>query len=166
MAHFEVHDDRRILKFEGEEIGFSSSEKPGSGRWIEFTLYKTAGDGQYVLSRVGVSNVYHTPECRVAKGRIEPAPWGALGPDAVPCYRVPGATGGCRPDPSEFPMVCPEEDRTWARAYRTTAALMDALMKEDEDGNHYMTAVARRLVQEAAARDPELVGAYQVETIT
>lgn len=163
----EVHDDRRILRFEGEEIGFSTSERPGAGRWIEFTLYKTAGDGQYVLSRVGVSNVYHEPECRLAvRGRLEAVPRSALEPDAVPCDRVPGVADGCSPGRSGLPLVCPEPDKTWARAYRTVEALFAGLMKHDQQGGLYMTAVARRLLEDASGRDREIAGLYQVETIT
>lgn len=163
----EVHDDQRILRFDGEEIGFSSSRRSDSSRWIEFSLYKTHGDGQYVLSRIGVSTVYHTPDCRFSKrGHIEPVTWDTLEKDAVPCYMVQGSGEGCRPDPEEFPLVCPEEDKTWARVFKTPEALLNGLMKSDRQGNLYMTGVARRLLASAGENDPAVAGAYQVQTIT
>jgi hypothetical protein len=157
----EVHDDRRVLEFEGSEIGFSSSERPGVGRWIEFTLYKTAGDGQYVLSRVGVSNVYHAPECYVAtRGGIIPEPVSVLEADAEPCEK-------CRPQERELPLVARERDKTWARVCKTPEALYSALLKPDpQDGSLRMTAVARRLLEDASRTDAELAALRQVETIT
>jgi hypothetical protein len=156
----EVNDGPRILKFEGRELGFSSSERPGADRWIEFTLYKTSGDGQYVLSRVGVSNLYHTPECRFTRrGYLPEVPRAEGEKDRVAC-------GECRPDRAEFPLVCPEVDKTWARVYKTPEALLKGLLKPDRDGGLYLTSVARRLIEDASESDRELAGAYQVETVT
>lgn len=156
----EVHDDRRILRFEGEEIGFSTSERPGADRWIEFTLYKTSGDGQYVLSRVGVSNIFHDPACKVAEnGHLIPVPAVSVEADMIPCRE-------CRPSRDDLPMLCPEVDKTWARNYRSVGALFNGLMKPDRQGSLYMTTVARRLLEDAARKDPEISGLYQVETIT
>lgn len=164
---YRVYDGPRILEFEGEEIGFSTSERPGAGRWIEFTLYRTAGEGRYVLSRVGVSNVYHVPGCHIAeRGNIEPSPWRDLPEDAVPCWRVKGAVDPCRPDPEEFPLVSIEPDKTWARDYGDPAGVLRALMKPDKNGGElYLTAVARRVLEDAARRDPAIAGAFQVQTI-
>lgn len=162
-----VNDGPRILQFEGEEIGFSTSERPGAARWIEFTLYKTAGDGQYVLSRVGPSNVYHTPGCRFStRKHLEPVPWSALAEGAVPCHRVPDVIDGCRPVEDEFPLVCIEDDETWARVYQTPDQVLQGLMKHDKRGGLYLTAVARRLLEDASNRDPGIAGAFQVQTVT
>ena len=163
----EVRDDQRILRFEGEELGYSSSRRDDSARWIEFTLYKTNGDGQYVLSRIGVSRVYHTPDCRFSRrGHIEPVTADNLEPDAVPCHLVPSVIDGCRPDEEDFPLVCPEEDKTWARVFKTPEALLSGLMKHDRNGNFYLTGVARRLLAAAGEKDPAVAGAHQVQTIT
>lgn len=163
----EVRDDQRILRFDGVELGFSSSRRRDSPRWIEFTLYKTNGDGQYVLSRIGVSRVYHTPDCRFStKSHIEPVSKDVLEEDAVPCHEVPGTENGCRPDEDDFPLVCPEEDKTWARVFKTPEALFDGLMKHDRHGNLYMTGVARRLLAVASEKDPAVAPAEQVQTIT
>lgn len=157
----EVHDGITVYQFDGEEIAFSSSERPDVDRWIEFTLYKTQGDGQYVLSRVGVSNIYHSPDCRVAvQGKIDPAPWSELDPEAVGCRE-------CEPDRNEPPMVCPERDKTWGRVYKTPQELYNGLMKPDKaTGALYMTAVARKLLEQAAQRDPSVKSLSLVQKVT
>ena len=63
---FEVKDGDRTLQFHGHYLGSSTSWRRGSTRWIEFDLYKTDG-GMYVLSRVGVSLVYHGAACSIVK---------------------------------------------------------------------------------------------------
>lgn len=157
----EVKDGPRVLRFDGEELGFSTSERPGADRWIEFTLYKTSGDGQYVLSRVGVSNLYHSPECRIARrGYLPERPVSELDQGMVPCRE-------CRPSLADFPIVCVEQDKTWARVYQTPEAVLRGLMKPDKDsGSLYLTAVARRLLEDASESDRDLAGAFQVETVT
>lgn len=162
----EVKDGPRILRFEGKEIGHSSSERPGAGRWIEFTLYKTDG-GQYVLSRIGASDVYHAPDCRfVRRGSIEPVPRSALSESAIPCHQVHKVTDPCFPDQDNFPLVCPEEDKTWARAFRRPEDVMKGLLKPDQNGGDlYLTAVARRLLESAAKKDSAIAGIYEVQTV-
>ena len=156
----EVKDGPRILKFDGEEIGFSTSERPGADRWIEFTLYKTSGDGKYILARVGVSNLFHTPECRVARrGYLPEAPRSGLAEGRVPCQE-------CRPDQTDFPIVCIEQDKTWARVFNVPEAVLGGLMKHDEFGDQYLTAVARRLIEDASEADDGIATAYRVETVT
>ena len=59
---YEVRDNKRTLKFDGVLLAFSTSFRPGVKRWIEFALYKTDG-GNYVLSRVGETHLFHDPEC-------------------------------------------------------------------------------------------------------
>ena len=55
---FEVKDSARTLQFSGKLLSESSSWRRDSTRWIEFALYKT-DNGSYVLSRIGVSIIYH-----------------------------------------------------------------------------------------------------------
>jgi len=59
---FEVKDSSRTLQFNGILLSKSSSWRKGSVRWIEFALYKTE-NGSYVLSRIGVSLIYHGAAC-------------------------------------------------------------------------------------------------------
>ncbi len=63
---FEVKDSARTLQFNGRLLSESSSWRRGSTRWIEFELYKTE-NGSYILSRVGVSVIFHGAACPLVK---------------------------------------------------------------------------------------------------
>ena len=63
---FEVKDSARTLQFNGKLLSESSSWRRDSTRWIEFALYKT-DNGSYVLSRIGVSIIYHGAACPLVK---------------------------------------------------------------------------------------------------
>lgn len=157
----EVEDGARILRFPGRELGFSSSKRPGVDRWIEFTLYQTipaegsTEPSKYVLSRIGVSNVYHHPSCETARrAGLREFPKSRLTEvelrEIAPCPR-------CRPDQDlAFPLVCLEEDKAWARIFRTPEEVLRALTKTDEQGNRYLTRVAKTLLTRAAFKAPEL----------
>ena len=60
---FEVKDGSRTLQFKGRLLAESSSWRRGSTRWIEFALYRTE-NGSYVLSRIGVSLIFHGDETK------------------------------------------------------------------------------------------------------
>ena len=62
----EINDGSRTLQFSGALLGKSSSKRSDSTRWIEFELYRT-DNGSYILSRVGVSIMYHTAACTLAR---------------------------------------------------------------------------------------------------
>lgn len=155
-----VMDGQRILQFEGSEIGFSSSKRRGAVRWIEFTLYKTDEEHQYILSRVGFSKLYHLPECEIAeRSRLDESPRAELEDEDSPCDI-------CRPDQSEFPFVSFEKEKHWARVCKTPTDVIEALMKVDiKSNNKYMTAVARRLLEDAGTVDDALYAAQNIETI-
>lgn len=154
---YTVRDGARTLKFEGEKLAFSSSERPGSFRWIEFTLYKTEG-GSYVLYRVGVSLVFHSSVCHLVKkyGLHEETPFNLV-QDAAPCEE-------CTPSHSE-PLVYPEQFRYWTLVSKDADAVLDALYKSGEFGERYLTRVARQLIETAADNDVDLDRAYRVEFV-
>jgi hypothetical protein len=155
----QVKDGSRLLQFEGSLIGTSTSWHRNSTRWVEFKLYRTAAEGRYVLTRVGMSLLYHLPECAVVqRNNLHETPRLELDPDAVPCDL-------CRPDALNIPVVCPERPRHWAQVCDTPQAVIDALTKYDEANNRYLTFVAQRLLEKASEADPELSSAYRVETI-
>lgn len=155
-----VMDGQRILQFEGSQIGFSTSKRRGAVRWIEFTLYRTDEEHQYILSRVGFSKLYHLPECEIAeRSRLDESPRGELEPDDSPCEL-------CKPEQSNFPFVSFEKEKHWARVCKTPVDVIEALMKVDiRSNNKYMTAVARRLLEDAGQTDDALYEAQNVETI-
>ncbi len=156
-----VRDGQRILQFDGQEIGFSTSKRKNAERWIEFTLYKTSEGGQYVLSRVGFSKFYHLPECEIAeRSKLDESPRAEIEEG----YDMPCAA--CRPDKSDFPFVSFEREKHWARVYASAEDVIDGLMKADiKSGNRYMTAVARRLLEDAGSVDDALYESINVETV-
>lgn len=64
-----VRDGSRLLRFHGQRLAFSSSERPGVQRWSELTLYQTA-TGEYLIQKVGRSTVAHSPECHYVTHRM------------------------------------------------------------------------------------------------
>lgn len=154
---FQVQDGSRILQFNGKVLGESSSWRKGSTRWIEFSLYKTES-GSYVLSRVGVSLVYHGAACALVKryGLSEASP-STLSKDAIPCEEC---------DPStDLPLIFPEKDRTWAQVSDDPEAVLEALYKYDQGGARYLTNVAKRLLEEASKLDKKIQDIYKIEMI-
>lgn len=155
----QVRDGSRILQFEGRSIGSSTSWRHGSHRWVEFSLYRTDETGVYILSRIGVSMLYHTTDCEVvARNKLREEPAVDLDPGAVPCPQ-------CRPDLVDFPMVCPERARHWAQVCDDAVSVLESLMKYDETGSRYLTFVAKRLLENASDADPDIASVYQVQTI-
>jgi hypothetical protein len=154
---YEVRDGSRTLKFSGSILGTSSSWRKGSTRWIEFSLYKT-DSGSYVLSRVGVSLVFHGAACPLVKryalveGTTE-----SLSSDSVPCDE-------CQPS-LELPVVFPEKYRNWAQVSDDPEAVLEALYKYDTGGARYLTNVAQRLLEEASEADSRIESVYRVEMI-
>ncbi len=156
-----VKDAHRILEFDGEEIGFSTSHKTGNLRWIEFRLYKTETNKQYILSRIGYSKFYHVPDCEIAeRSHLDESPRGQITDDDYPCMT-------CRPDLSSMnPFVSFEREIYWARVYATPEKLIDGLMRTDrETGNRYMTTVARELLADAQQVDDNLLDLRPTEHV-
>jgi hypothetical protein len=154
---YEVKDGSRTLKFSGKVLGQSSSWRKGSTRWIEFSLYKTE-NGSYVLSRVGVSLIYHGAACPLVKryGLIE-ASTESLREDAISCEE-------CGPN-NTLPIIFPEKYRHWAQVSDDPEAVLEALYKYDTGGARYLTNVAQRLLEEAAGIDEKIESVYRVEMI-
>ena len=155
---YEVKDGSRTLQFNGRLLGKSSSWRRGSTRWIEFELYQTE-NGSYVLSRIGVSLVYHGSVCPLVKryGLVEVSPKD-ISKDSIPCEE-------CGPVRSELPIVFPERNRTWAQVSDDPDAVLEALYKYDDGGARYLTKVAQRLLEEASKQDSRIELGYRVEII-
>lgn len=153
----EVQDGSRILKFNGKLLGKSSSWRRGSTRWIEFELYRTE-NGSYVLSRVGVSVIYHAASCPLVKryGLLEVSV-DDLRNDVTPCEE-------CKPS-FEAAMVFPEKYRYWAQVSEDPNAVLEALYKYDNGGARYLTHVAQRLLEEASDVDKGIESVYRIELI-
>lgn len=154
---FEVKDGSRTLQFNGRLLSESSSWRRGSTRWIEFFLYRTE-NGSYILSRVGVSIVYHGAACPLVKryGLVEEASE-VLREDSLSC-EICGPT-------RNLPVVFPEKYRYWAQVSEDAKPVLDALYKYDQGGARYLTNVAQRLLEKAAENDESIDAIYRVEMI-
>lgn len=154
---FEVKDGARTLQFNGTLLGKSSSWRKGSTRWIEFELYQTES-GSYILSRIGVSLVFHGAACSlVKKYGLNESSFDRLEPEAIPCAEC---------DPSEeVELVFPEKYRHWAQISDKPEAVLDALYKYDDNGARYLTEVAKRLLQEVSKVDNGMAAVYNIEIV-
>lgn len=154
---YEVKDGSRTLQFEGTLLGESSSFRRDSTRWIEFKLYKTTS-GSYILSRIGVSMVYHGASCPlVRKYSLTEVSFDKLSDDAIVCEQ-------CDPDDS-VDLVFPEKHRYWAQVSEEPTAVLDALYKYDDGGARYLTNVAQRLLEDASNSDTGIESVYKIEVI-
>lgn len=157
MMMYSVKDGDRELQFNGTLLAKSTSARRGAYRWIEFELYKTES-GSYILSRVGVSLIFHGAACSlVSKYKLNESPIYELKRNAIPCEE-------CQPDDS-LDLVFPEKYRYWAQVSDQPDAVLDALYKYDDNGAYYLTSVAQRLLQEAAKVDKDIANVYNVEVI-
>lgn len=155
---YSVRDGDRVLQFNGSLLAKSTSERRDAFRWIEFELYKTES-GSYILSRVGVSLIFHGAACpMVKKYKLAETPSADLSHKAVPC-------ADCSPDFS-LDLIFPEKYRHWAMVTTDPSAILDSLYKYDEEtDNFYLTSVAQRLLSQAAKVDSGISDVYTVEII-
>lgn len=155
---YQVQDGSRSYQFDGTKLGHATSARTGATRWVEFTLYRTKA-GSYILSRVGHTIVYHDPRCPTAtKTGLAAIPSVTLSDDYVPCM-------DCRPSLSALDEVCPEAVRHRATISDGPEGILEVLYRFDEAGVRYLTSVAARLLEQAAAADPEIAEAYRTQTI-
>jgi hypothetical protein len=153
----DVKDGSRTLQFNGELLGESSSFRRGSTRWIEFKLYKTES-GSYILSRVGVSLIYHGAACPlVKKYGLQESAFSDIPTNAIPCEECYPADGA--------ELVFPEKHRYWAQVSEEPDAVLDALYKFDQGGARYLTNVAQRLLETASEKDSAIEAIYRIEMI-
>lgn len=153
----EVRDGSRTLQFNGTLLGASTSYRRGSTRWIEFELYRTE-NGSYILSRIGMSIVYHGAACPLVKRYgLQDSPYSDLKSDSIPCEE-------CAPDES-LDLIFPEKHRYWAQVSEEPTAVLDSLYKYDDGGARYLTNVAQRLLEAASKLDAEIAQIYKIEII-
>jgi hypothetical protein len=152
-----VKDGARTLQFNGVLLGKSSSWRKDSTRWIEFELYKTES-GSYVLSRIGVSLIYHGAACPLVKRYgLQEVSSTEIATNATSCEQCNASL--------EADLVFPEKHRYWAQVSEEAAAVLDALYKYDAGGARYLTNVAQRLLEESAKIDTNIAEIYRFEVI-
>src|SRR5690606_16995614 len=153
-----VQDGSRNLKFEGTLLAHSSSRTRNKPRWIEFSLYRTT-KGHYVLSRVGVSLVFHHGTCpTVKRNDLDPLPSEVIADNKIPCY-------DCQPNLEIDELVYPETERKWAQVSDSAQGVVSSLMQTDANNTVYLTEVARSLLQKAAEKDSQIADAFYTEWI-
>lgn len=157
---FRVFDSTRTLQFEGVHLSHSSSRTEGSTRWIEFDLYRTES-GQYVLSRIGVSTIYHMRFCRlVEQYGLHAAPAATLTEESRPCEK-------CTPViVADNDVIFPETERPWAQVCPTGESVMRAVQRRDDQGGLYFTRVARHLLEEASQHDAVIDQQYHTQIVS
>lgn len=158
---FKVNDGERVLQFKGRYLGFASTENRGGDRWIEFTIYRTAGSGKYVLTRVGRSIRFHLPDCYALENQdsIKPVPIATMPESARSCMK-------CMPDGDDHlednDLVYQEQTRNWASVFDTANDLIRGLMQLSDNGTYFLTNVAKEAIEVAAGNDKTLSDAYYV----
>lgn len=157
----EVKDGNRRLVFHGQRIAQSSSKTNRSkGRWIEFELYIT-DNGGYVLSRVGQTRFVHSTDCSISeRNGLDVMSIDVVG-SLQGLYQCPE----CSIDVQRDQEFCPEVPRHWAMKFFAAEDVVDALHKQDDNGNMYLTNVARDLLEDASEYDSEIARVYYNDTI-
>lgn len=142
----------QVYRFTGTMLSSSESKRPGVHRWIAFALYRTSG-GAYILSRIGHSLLYHSPDCAVVeRNKLQIAPMARGG---IPCELC---------EPSMDAPICPETPRYWAGIFQSAPQVLEALWRSNGQ-TKYVTNVAARLVEQAAIADAELAMAWTEQRI-
>lgn len=158
MTH-QVRDGSRLIMFEGELLGFSSSEREGVSRWTEMSVYLTDG-GSYVLEKVGRSLVCHMPECPDV--------------DTLPRFQEqhPGDDPDygyvfheeCVPEVYDFTRLLIEENRYWAMITKKPIEILEALERR-RDGIRTLPRIGMELLEKVSATHPEFGDFWRTEHI-
>lgn len=161
----EVKNGGRKVSFTGRLLSRVTSERAHAPRWTTMELYRTTR-GLYVVHRVGVSKVYHTPDCELAQ--VNRLPYGHELPDGQPSkekLQNMASCSECRPsitDPASDLRF--ERERHWSGIAETPEAAIDMLHRND-NGQRSLPWIAANLLNEAAIHDRELANAYETERI-
>lgn len=148
-SEYSIRDRVRTYKVYGTILAESSSQEYDKARWVEFKLFKTQKN-QYVLSRIGVSVLYHAGHCRiVSRNKLSAVDGNILESFYIPCSK-------CQPTIFDEDGVYPETNRYFALVSETARGILAALMQKDDNGIMYLTDVAQDLLQEAAEKDQEI----------
>lgn len=153
-----VRDRDQKFQFTGILLAQSSSRVGNRPRWVEFKLYRTP-KGVYVLSRVGISLLFHTAECEVvSRNHLSPA-----AEQDVPAAYV--ACPDCRPQRITTDEIFPETPRYWVLHTDNPQKIVDNCKKYDKDGIGYLTHVASRLLVAASRVDANIDEVFSVVEI-
>lgn len=142
--NYTVQYRKSVWHFEGRLLSEASSREPHKPRWIEFKLFKTS-NGNYILSRVGMSVLYHSKTCKTSsRNNLKKVERHELPEGSLPCLEC-GA--------SEAAEVFPETHRYFALRTTTAKGVLAALIQYDDNNSEYLTNVAVDLLTDAAVLD-------------
>lgn len=156
---YEIKSDDRTYQFNGVILAESSSKSSYSkDRWVEFTIYKTP-KGQYVVSRIGMSVVYHVSGCEsIEHHSLYESDRSTLSTSSVPCTK-------CNAGKSKATEVYPEVDRSYVMECSDPQGVIEFLHKKDKNGVKYLTNVAKDALEDASDVDDEFSKAYYTRYI-
>lgn len=155
----QVRDGSRLITFEGERLGYISSQRDGHPRWTEMSIYRTDG-GSYVLEKVGRSVVTHMPGCPGIIGKIPRFQQAHPGDDPDEGYEY----HDCVPDEYDFTRLLVEEDRFWATIATEPSDIVDALYRR-RGGIRHLPRIGLDLLDIVSAVEPRFEPAVRVEHI-
>lgn len=140
-------------------LGHSSSKNSRvKDRWVEFTIYKTP-KGQYVVSRIGMSVVYHAEGCKsISKHGLSAIDGDTLTSANIPC-------SDCNPKPTPENKVYPEVSRPFVLVCNSPHGVIKFMHKIDDFGVEYLTNVAKDALEDAADMDEDMYAAYYTNYI-
>lgn len=158
-----VMDGGREIRFTGSLIAFASSERPFAPRFTEFRLYRTS-KAMYVVSRVGVSRVFHDSECPQAHSHR--LPYGNDLTTIPPIIQMSPCTI-CKPSRTTDPRGLRfERERPWAGVADNAKGVVQLLTQNATHGSvssgRSISQLGSRLLTDASRIDPDIRSAYLV----
>lgn len=142
------------VSFEGHEIARVSSQFGDQPRWTEVVLYKR-DEGGYVLCRYGRSIMYHRPDCRQMRGRVDVTLVDEPSDDAWACEE-------CQPELTNDPVFL-EPDKIRATTVMSANKLVAALWERNRKAPFDMrfSPLSQRLLKIAGEGDDDIAEAAQ-----
>lgn len=159
MTTYQVRDGSRLITFDGDRLGFVSSERPDVPRWTEMNVYLTEGDS-YVLEKVGRSLVCHMPECNEI-GDLPRFQEQHPGDDPDNGYVFHEE---CVPEEYDFTRLLIEENRYWATITKRPEEILEALERR-RDGIRTLPRIGMELLEQVTERHPEFGDFWQTSRI-
>lgn len=153
MQRYRVKALGTSLSFDGVKLASASSRGTDS-RWIEFTLFR-ASTGQYVVSRIGKTIVFHRYDCEITeKNGLDAVEYDQIPSGFVPCYK-------CRPSRIDPEGLFPEKERPYFQTCDQPEGVVRFLERKGKyDNLMYLTNVARTLLLEASQHDKGIYNVY------
>lgn len=153
MQRYRVKALGTSLSFDGVELSTASS-RGSDPRWIEFTLYR-ASTGQYVISRVGKTIVFHRYDCEITeKNGLDAVEYDTIPSGFVPCHK-------CKPSRIDPEGLFPEKERPYFQTCDKPEGVVRFLERKGKyDNLMYLTNVARDLLMGASQHDKGIYNVY------